>query len=214
MEEFNNNQNNESQQIPEVDNEIAEETLQEESPKKKSAAKELLEWIQAIAIAVVLALLVRNFVFTVVKVDGQSMEPTLQHADRMIVWRLGYEPEAGDIIIFNPPQQSKNVFWVKRVIATEGQTVEIDYNTNSIYVDGEKIQEEYLGEEMRDPMTNYDITEITVPKDCVFAMGDNRNHSTDSRFVGCISEDNIVGKSVVRFWPFTNMEIFKNPNDK
>ena len=66
MEEFNNNQNNESQQIPEVDNEIAEETLQEESPKKKSAAKELLEWIQAIAIAVVLALLVRNFVFTVV----------------------------------------------------------------------------------------------------------------------------------------------------
>ncbi len=211
MEDFNNNQNNQEEQIPKV-NSADNEPEVAEAPKKKSAAKELIEWVQAIAIAVVLALLVRNFVFTVVKVDGQSMEPTLQHSDRMIVWRLGYEPKAGDIIIFNPPQQSKNVYWVKRVIATEGQTVEIDYSTNSIYVDGEKLDEEYLGEAMRDPMVNYDITEITVPEDCVFAMGDNRNHSTDSRFVGCISEDSIVGKSVVRFWPFTKIGIFKNPH--
>ncbi len=175
---------------------------------KKSAVREIIEWVQAIAIAVVLALVVRSFFFTVVKVDGQSMEPTLQHSDRMIVWRLGYNPEAGDIVIFNPPNQEKNIYWVKRVIATEGQTVKIDYNTNSVYVDGEKLEEDYLGEEMYEPMVDHDITEITVPEGCIFAMGDNRNHSTDSRFVGCIAEENITGKAVVRFWPFTNMDIF------
>ncbi len=202
MEEFEKNNNN------------AEVLAGPETPKKKSAVKELIEWVQAIAIAVVLALIVRSFLFTVVKVDGQSMEPTLQHNDRMIVWRLGYEPKAGDIIIFNPPGDNKKVFWVKRVIATEGQTVEIDYANNCIYVDGKEIEESYLGEKMLDPGVSYDITEITVPEDCVFAMGDNRNHSTDSRFVGCISEDSIVGKSVVRFWPLSGIEIFKNPNDK
>ena len=174
--------------------------------KKKSAKKELLEWLQAIVIAVVLALLVRNFIFTVVRVDGQSMEPTLQHNDRMIVWRLGYEPEEGDIVIFNPPGYEKNVYWVKRVIATEGQHVEIDYSSNSVYVDGEKLDETYLGERMQNMGT---LTEIDVPEGCVFVLGDNRNHSTDGRVIGPISEDSIVGEAVLRFWPLTNMHIFK-----
>ena len=184
--------------------EIIEET--ESVSNKKSAKKEFLEWIQAIVIAVVLALLVRNFIFTVVRVDGQSMEPTLQHNDRMIVWRLGYEPKEGDIVIFNPPGYEKNVYWVKRVIATEGQHVEIDYPSNSVYVDGEKIEETYLGERMHNMAT---LTEIDVPKGCVFVLGDNRNHSTDGRVIGPISEDSIIGEAVLRFWPLTNMDIFR-----
>ncbi len=178
----------------------------ETASKKKSAKKELLEWLQAIVIAVVLALLVRNFIFTVVRVDGQSMEPTLQHNDRMIVWRLGYVPAEGDIVIFNPPGYDKNVYWVKRVIATEGQHVEIDYATNSVYVDGEKLDETYLGERMQNMAT---LTEIDVPEGCVFVLGDNRNHSTDGRVIGPISEDSIVGEAVLRFWPLTNMDVFR-----
>ena len=184
-----------------------EEFQKEDSSTKKSLKKELIEWVQAIVIAVVLALVIRSFIFTVVRVDGQSMEPTLQHNDRMIVWRLGYEPKYGDIVVFNPPGYDKNIFWIKRVIATEGQHVEIDYNSNSVYVDGEKIDETYLGEPMADKgyMT---IKEIDVPEGCVFVLGDNRNNSTDGRVIGAISEDCVVGEAVLRFWPFTGIETY------
>ena len=204
---------------------------------KKSVQKEILEWVQAIAIAVVIALLVRNFVFTVVKVDGKSMESTLQHGDRMVVWRLGYDPEAGDIVVFNPPGQPEDIFWIKRVIATEGQTVKIDYDTNSVYVTDvkpeklakmsedelekayRKLDEPYMndcqcidceraygGDDM--VKTSNALTEVTVPKGCVFVMGDNRNHSSDGRVIGPVSTDRIVGEAVLRFWPFGNMSTF------
>ena len=172
--------------------------------KKKSAGREILEWVQAIAIAVVLALVVRNFVFNVVKVDGRSMEPTLQHGDRMIVWQLGYEPKAGDIVVFQPPGENK--YWIKRVIATEGQHVEIDYSTNSVYVDGEKLRETYLGEKMKD--LGFAVDELDVPEGCVFVMGDNRNHSSDGRVIGPVSTDEIIGKAVLRFWPLDKMKFY------
>ena len=172
---------------------------------KKSAGRELFEWVEAIAIAVVIALVIRTFIFTVVRVDGQSMEPTLQHNNRMIVWRLGYEPKVGDIVIFNPPGQDKKTFWVKRVIAHEGQHVEIDYDKNAVFVDGEEIDEPYLGEDMLPQST---LTEVDVPKDCVFVMGDNRNHSTDGRVIGPINKKTIIGRAVWRFWPFNKVAVF------
>ncbi len=188
-------------------NETQQEGNEEEKAPQKSLKKEIIEWVQAIVIAVVLALVIRNFVFTVVRVDGQSMEPTYQHNDRLIVWRLGYEPDNGDIVVFNPPGKEKNVFWIKRVIATEGQHVEIDYNTNSVYVDGEKIDEPYLGEPMLDK--NYlTINELDVPEDCVFVLGDNRNNSTDGRVIGPVHEEHVIGKSVLRFWPFTKIKTY------
>ena len=107
------------------------EEQKNEKPAKKGMMREILEWIQAIAIAAVLAILIRNFVFTVVRVDGQSMESTLKHNDRMVVWRLGYEPEAGDIIVFKS-RATDNRYWIKRVIATEGQHVKIDFDKNTI----------------------------------------------------------------------------------
>ena len=167
--------------------------------------KEFIEWAKAIIVAVVLALVIRNFIFTVVRVDGESMFPTLEHNDRMIVWRLGYTPKQGDIVIFNPPGYPKKIYWVKRVIATEGQHVEIDYDTNSVYVDGEKLSEEYLGEPMLAQST---ITEVDVPEGFVFVLGDNRNHSTDGRVIGPIHKDNIIGEAVLRFWPLNKFKIF------
>lgn len=173
--------------------------------KNGGAKKEIFEWIQAIVIAVVLALLIRSFIFTVVRVDGESMEPTLQNNDRMIVWRLGYEPKQGDIIIFNPPGYPKNIYWVKRVIALGGQHVEVDYASNSVYVDGEKLDESYLGEEMLPQST---LTEVDVPEGSIFVMGDNRNHSTDGRVIGPVEKSRVVGRAVWRFWPLGNMSIF------
>ena len=183
--------------------EIIEEIVK--SGKSTYLKNEFFEWMKAIILAVVLALIIRNFIFTVVRVDGQSMEPTLQHNDRMIVWRLCYQPKAGDIVIFNPPGYPKKIYWVKRVIATEGQHVEIDYNTNSVYVDGEKLDEPYLGEPMLAQST---ITKVDVPEDFVFVMGDNRNHSTDGRVIGPVHKDNIIGKAVVRFWPINKFSAF------
>ena len=183
--------------------EIQEKAVEDLS--KNSFRKEIFEWVQAIVIAVVLALIIRTFIFTVVRVDGQSMVPTLQHNDRMIVWRLGYTPKQNDIIIFNPPGYAKNIYWVKRVIATGGQHVEIDYSTNSVYVDGEKIDESDLGEEML-PMST--LTEVDVPEGSIFVMGDNRNHSTDGRVIGPVEKGRVIGKAVLRFWPFTSFKIF------
>lgn len=174
---------------------------------KKSFKKEIIEWVQAIVIAVVLALVIRNFIFTVVRVDGQSMEPTFQHNDRLIVWRLGYEAQQGDVVVFNPPGYDENIYWIKRVIATEGQHVEIDYTSGSVYVDGEKVDEPYLGEQMVDK-GYMPISEMDVPEDCVFVLGDNRNNSTDGRVIGPVSEDRLVGKAALRFWPFDKIKTY------
>ncbi len=180
-----------------------------EAVAKKSIGREILEWCEAIVIAVLLALVIRTFVFTVVRVDGQSMDHTLANNDRLVVWRLGYEAEQGDIVIFAPPipdNVGKNpfnrIYWVKRVIAVGGQHVEIDYSTNSVYVDGEKLDEPYLPEAMLPPANEANtITSVDVPAGQVFLMGDNRNASRDCRYIGPVAEDTIVGKAVLRFWP-------------
>lgn len=188
--------------------------------KKKSAGRELLEWVQAIVIAVVLALVIRSFVFNVVKVDGQSMMPTLHNGDRMIVWRLGYEPKQGDIVVFNPPGYGENIFWIKRVIATEGQEVETDLKNNATYVDGKKLDESYIndcscnecgmygGDDMIDRGFEKDKLKLTVPEGCIYVMGDNRNHSSDSRVIGQVSTNQVIGKAVLRFWPFKTIKTY------
>lgn len=169
--------------------------------KSYDARKELMEWIKAILWAVVIAFVIRTFVFTVVRVDGPSMMPTLQNNDRLIVWRMFYKPHQDDIIIFHPARAPKDCY-VKRVIATEGQEVFVDYEENAVYVDGKKIDEPYIAEAMR---ARYESKAMEVPRGCVFAMGDNRNNSSDSRdpSIGFIDESAILGKAMLRFWPFT-----------
>ncbi len=179
-----------------------------EGKKKKSLGREIFEWVEAIALAVVVAMFIRSFIFTVVRVDGPSMNYTLADNDRLVVWRLGYEPRQGDVIIFAPDIQSNantnmfnRIYWVKRVIATGGQHVEIDYSTNSVYVDGEKLDEPYLHEDMVSP-GNVTYYSVDVPEGQLFLMGDNRNNSSDSRAIGPVDVDRVVGKAVLRFWPF------------
>ena len=204
-------ENNENEKVnsEEVIREVKEQET--EKPAKKGMMREILEWIQAIAIAAILAILIRNFVFTVVRVDGQSMESTLKHNDRMVVWRLGYEPEAGDIIVFKS-RATDDRYWIKRVIATEGQHVKIDFDRNELYVDGVKVDEPYINDDKSgDPMMQsqgFIYTDIEVPKGCIFVMGDNRNHSSDSRIIGPVSTDDVLGKAKVRFWPFSEATLY------
>ncbi|MBQ8540245.1 MAG: signal peptidase I [Clostridia bacterium] len=180
--------------------------------ENKGVVREIFEWVMCIVIAVAVAMFIKTFIMTVAKVDGESMLDTLHDQERLIAWKLGYEPENNDVIIFQPrestPQSRK--FFVKRVIATENQSVEINYNENAVYVDGVKIDEPYIYEEMLD--ISFGSTDYwVVPEDHVFVMGDNRNNSRDSRSdsVGFVNCDSIEGKVVFRFWPLNKMGIVK-----
>ena len=171
---------------------------------------EIFEWVQAIVVAIVLAMFLRTYVFTLVNVSGQSMVPTLHNSDKLIVWRLGYEPKTGDIITFRP-RGHEDTPYIKRVIATAGQTVDLKYNEETdscdVYVDGKKLDEDYI-EAKIDKMHMGDMDfPATVPENCVFAMGDNRNNSKDSRFmdVGMVTTESIIGHATFRLLPFGDL---------
>ena len=157
----------------------------------KSVKREILEWVFSIAIAVLIALVIRQFIFTVVRVEGSSMLPTLTDNDRLIVWRLGYKPEANDVIVLH---QEDHLPYIKRVIATEGQTVDINFNTHKVYVDGKLLDEPFIYQ----PTSQRGDVQfpVTVDEDCVFVLGDNRNNSSDSRFsdVGMVHKSDILGR--------------------
>lgn len=200
--------------VPETDanQEIGVTESSEQKQKKQGGfLKELFDWVVAIVIAVVIAMVVRNYVLTLVKVQGQSMEPTLHNADRLYVNRLFYEPEKGDVVIFVSETDPDHPY-VKRVIATEGDTVYIDFSTGNVFVNGSLIEENYIKEKtMLMGSYIYELMSkgqysperpITIEKDHIFVMGDNRNNSKDSRELGPIPIDEVLGGAVFRFWPF------------
>ncbi len=154
------------------------EEIMTEEPKGFDWKKEVKEWVVAIVVAVILAVIIRTFLFTLVQVSGPSMENTLQNGDRLVVVKLNYEPKQGDIIVFRPDWHP-NEPYIKRVIATEGQTVDINFRTGTVYVDDKVYEENYI----KNSTTDRDDVQfpITVPEDCVFVMGDNRQQSHDGR---------------------------------
>jgi len=200
------------QQTQESGTQTVEIVGKEEKPKI-NYKKEILDWVFTLGLAVVIALLIRNFVFTLVLVDGDSMYPTLHDGDRLVVSRLPYTPKNGDIIIFKPKSNPKKVF-VKRVIATEGQTIYIDYAEGKVYVDGVAIDEPYIKEKMNQSPYFQQTGPQVVPENCVFVMGDNRNNSHDSRAsdIGMVDRKSILGKAVLRFWPINKFEVLKHAN--
>lgn len=143
-------------------------------------------------ITAIVIILCNLFVFRLAVIYGSSMEPTLYHKDLMLIWQLGYNPKNGDIVITDTKNALKQNL-VKRVIATEGQTVSISENT--VWVDGKPLIETYFPVSAA-PMA--DMEAIRVPDDSVFLMGDNRSVSVDSRTVGCIPNDSILGKAAFR----------------
>ena len=149
--------------------------------------KEIKEWAMAIVVAVILAFIIRTFFFEMVQVSGPSMESTMHTGDKLVVVKFNYTPKQGDIVVFRPDQHP-NEPYIKRVIATEGQSVYIDFDrtgaNGTVYVDGEVYEETYI----KNPTDrNGDVDfgtmndPLIVPEDCVFVMGDNRMQSHDGR---------------------------------
>ena len=184
-----------------------EETNEEQAPRRPGA--DLYDWLQMFLGCVVAAVVLFNCVARLTRVDGDSMNNTLQDGEIMLIWSLGYTPKQGDIVVLNKTPVLLTGWTepraiVKRVIATGGQTVDIDYDTGSVYVDGVRLEEPYIKEEMyRPPFTTMQQTHWEVPEGSIFVMGDNRNHSTDSRDIqlGPIDTDYILGRAVLALWP-------------
>ena len=177
-------------------------------PKKEekplSGAQEAYEWLQILIVALVTIILVFTFVGRIIGVDGSSMYPTLHHGDMLLLQSVGYEPKQGDVVVLTKAFRDVDGPIVKRVIAVGGQTVDIDYQTGAVYVDGELLEEDYINE----PTYVEEGTEfpLTVPEGSIFVMGDNRNHSSDSRDVtlGTVDERYVLGRAVCVLLPFQN----------
>lgn len=171
---------------------------------------DLYFWLQALVAVVVGLILVFTFVGRIIGVVGSSMVPTLHNGDMLILQSIGYEPRQGDVVVLTKEFGSVEGPIVKRVIATEGQTVHIDYATNSVYVDGERLDEPYINEPMRSLGVNT-ITDITVPEGCIFVLGDNRNNSSDSRLpeLGAVDERYVLGRVLFVIFPFQNFGVIR-----
>jgi signal peptidase I len=163
--------------------------------------RDIWEWVESIAISVTTLIFIFVFVFRIVGVDGRSMDKTLADGDRLIITSMFYTPAAGDIVVVNQPNEFGKPL-IKRIIALEGQTVDIDFETGVVTVDGQVLDEPYIST----PTTVYEGVDfpVTVPEGTVFVMGDNRQSSTDSRseMVGFIDTRYILGKAIFRIFPF------------
>lgn len=169
-----------------------------EAKKEKRTARAAYEWVQTLVCSVLAVVLLFTFVIRVIVVDGESMRETLQDRDLILVLSDSlsgtYEPE--DIIVLRKETFRDGAPIVKRVIATEGQTVDIDFDEGIVFVDGEVLEEDYI----REPTWTPEGIEfpLIVPENHVFVLGDNRNESSDSRHIdlGPIDERMVIGKAV------------------
>jgi len=187
-----------------------EENMTSAPRREKEAVntnKEIYEWIQCIVIALICCVLIFVFAARVIDVVGRSMVPTLEDGDKIIITRLVREYKAGDIVVLRKDTFREEPI-VKRIIAVEGQTIDIDFDNGIVYVDGVALDEPYVNELTydREDFETYERP-LEIPEGCVFVMGDNRNNSTDSRraTIGCVDTRYIMGKVVFRILPFSKI---------
>ena len=180
-----------------------------EAPDPYASAKDLYDWILCLLFALIVCVLLFSFVFHVIDVVGSSMVPTLHNGDKMLVSGLLYKPKAGDIVIFKKAEYDPNRALVKRVIATEGQEINMDFANGIVYIDGEPIAEDYINELTFNKLDF--IGPKTVPEGCVFVMGDNRNASIDSRKneIGMLDTRLIIGRAYYVIYPLSVLRAIK-----
>lgn len=174
-----------------------------------------LDWIKAFVIAVLLAVVVRVFFFAPVVVEGPSMLTSLHSGDHLIVSKINYtvgDPERFDIVVFHATEKKD---YIKRVIGLPGD--HIRYEDDQLYVNGDPVREPFLDKKKNqisneEQLTNnFSIEQIPggfeeVPENHILVLGDNRNNSTDSRMLGMISEDQVVGEAILVYWPLDRLE--------
>ena len=185
-------------------------TLAEET-KQNSWKTDLYFWLQALVAVLTALILIFTFVGRIIVVDGSSMEPTLYHGDLLLLQSVGYTPKQGDVVVLTKEFEDADGPIVKRVIATGGQHVVIDYDAGTVTVDGEVLDEPYIKEAMVRPPEE-SITDILVPEGSIFVMGDNRNHSSDGRNVtlGAVDERYVLGRALGVIFPFGNFGAISN----
>lgn len=170
----------------------------------KERGLSFLEWCEALVFGWIVVAIVFCFLFRVIIVSGSSMVPTLENGERLLVQSILYKPQQGDIVIVDGYIDYGKPL-VKRIIAMEDDTVDIDFSTGEVFVNGDLLEESYIAEKTQ---LQGDVRfPITLGKDQIFVMGDNRNGSRDSRNseIGCLDERDILGKAVYRLTPFDRM---------
>lgn len=204
--------------------------LDDEEEEKSGAEKardrknELYLYVQTVLESIVAAFLILTFVLSISMVIGASMEPTLLENDRLVIMRLFYKPSYGDIIAVwaeglpNRETGGTGEMIVKRVIGLEGDVIDIDRETGTVYRNGTPLKEDYIKESIDPSNLGNAHYPVTVDENSVFVLGDNRNHSTDSRYVenagtdyyvGCIDLRYIMGKAVFRIYPLDRIGVLK-----
>lgn len=188
-----------------------EEIKTKQEIKRKKEKSELWEWTKAFIVAIAIAAIIRYFLFIPIVVDGESMMPTLHNGDKMIVNKLD-KPDRFDIVVFHATE-SKD--YIKRVIGLPGDYVE--YKDDQLYINGKKYDEPYL-DEYKSELTSGNLTNDfklddidptldVIPEGYYLVLGDNRRLSSDSRVIGLIKEDDIIGTTKVVFWPLNKIRI-------
>ena len=174
--------------------------MDSKNPSGAKSRAEVYDWIQCIIFALVFCVLLFVFAVRMVNVVGHSMVPTLEQSDKVVISNLFYHPKQGDVVVLRKQTLMQEPI-VKRIIATEGQTVDIDFDLGQVYVDGELLDEDYINDyTYREEGT---VFPLTVPEGEVFLMGDNRNHSNDSRdsSLGTVDTRLLIGKAVFLVFP-------------
>ena len=182
----------------------ATEKAEEAVEQQESMRVDLYEWIQSLMTALVICMAIFIFIIRVIDVSGSSMFPTLHDGDKMLVSNLFYTPHAGDVIVFKTDRYDPERALVKRVIATEGQEISIDFDRGIVYIDGLPVEEDYIAELTK---TKLDfIGPQTVPEGCMFVIGDNRNASTDSRKkeIGMVDQRMLLGRAYYVIFPLSD----------
>jgi signal peptidase I len=175
-------------------------------PVMAQAGHELLIWLKTLASAAVYATLIVTFGFQIARVDGQSMAPTLEDHDRLIINKLAYrlhDPQVGDIVMLNYPEDP-DLSFVKRVVAQPGDTVRSD--DGHVFRNGVAIPDDFILDEFR---SHDSWAPEVLPSGYYFVMGDHRNNSLDSRKFKYVPKKYIIGKVQVRWWPVTHARLFE-----
>ncbi len=204
--------------------EQAEASKAPKEKEKGSFGSELIESVETFCYALVMMVVLFVFVFRFVTVQGESMRETLQHNDKLIISDMFYTPSTGDIVVVDTEGMATfqgHKYIIKRVIATGGQKVDINFKNWQVYVDGKLLDESYVRREddisemhglNEGLFDSYGLTKteqpdgsitfsFTVPDDMVFVMGDNRQHSSDGRGAGCMEEYRLLGRVLLRISP-------------
>ena len=182
--------------------------------KKNNFAVELLEWVDSIVVSAVVVVLLFTFVFKIVGIKGESMTDTLMEGDKVLVYSCNYTPEVGDIVVISrnasniiEDESGEHERIIKRVIATEGQTVDIN-DSGLVSVDGVEIADSYIREYKSTFKKDVQFPHV-VKEGCVFVLGDNRRNSLDSRSsgIGDVDVRYILGKAICRISPFSEFKL-------